>query len=68
MGVDQTGQDDMVAEIDYLVGVPRQFGGRGYLLDPTITDEKAPVPDLLAVHRHEHFGMTHEQGSHRHQS
>ncbi len=68
MGVDQSGEDDVAAEVDHLVGLRRQLGRRCHLLDPTVTGEQTPVLDLLAVHGHEHIGMTDEQGSHRHQS
>ncbi len=67
MGVDQAGEDDMAGQIDHLVGRARQLRRWRDLLDPTVACEQTPVPDLVAIHGHEHFGMTNEEGSHRQQ-
>ena len=68
MGVDQSGEYDMAAEVDHLVGHSGQLCRRSHLLDPAVSCEQTPILDLLTAHGHQHFGMTDEQGSHRHQS
>ena len=66
VGVDQSGNDDLVGEIEDLIGGGRKTCRRADLFDPSITGEEATAGDLLSllVHRHQHRGIAGQEGCH----